>query len=101
MMLALLATPSIPLRTSVSAIEVVKAQGVVICHPTEQQRRQASSTHVICIDNNSNAIIFNESWGDFTIEEWEQVIDEGIKERKSVEHLLREQVSKLVGISSN
>ena len=82
-----------------SAIEVVKAQGVVICHPTEQQKRQATSTHALCIDNNTDAIVFCESWGEFSLEEWEEVVGEGIKERKTVEHLLREQVSKLEGLS--
>ena len=97
-MLGLLATPSIPLRTTVSTIEVVKAQGAVICHPTEGQRRQATSTHVLGFDNNSREIVICESWGDFTIEEWDEVVNSGEKERV-VENLLRERVEKMLGAS--
>src|SRR5271170_7823602 len=93
-MLGLLATPSIPLRTTVSTIEVVMAQSEPILHPTEGQRRQATSTHVLAFDNNSRNLVLCESWGEFTIEEWERVVDEGEKE-KSVEVLLREKVGKL------
>jgi ribonuclease PH len=97
-MLGLLATPSIPLRTSVSAIEVVRAQGVAICHPTETQRRQASSTHVLAFDNNSRELVFCESWGEFTIEEWDEVVSAGEKE-DGVERMLREEVAKMLGVA--
>lgn len=96
-MLGLLATPSIPIRTTVSAIEVVRAQGVSICHPTEVQRRQASSTHVLAFDNNSRELVFCESWGEFMIEEWDDVISTGEKEDR-VERMLREEVAKMLGI---
>jgi len=95
-MLGLLATPSIPLRTTVSTVEVVKAQGVVICHPTEAQRQQASSTHVCAFDNNSRGLVFCESWGEFSVEEWDEVVDTAEKERV-VEKLLRERVGKMLG----
>jgi ribonuclease PH len=95
-MLGLLATPSIPLRTTVSTVEAVKVQGVVICHPTEAQRRQASSTHVCAFDSNSRALVFCESWGEFSVEEWDEVIDVAEKERV-VEKLLRERVGKMLG----
>ena len=95
-MLGLLATPSIPLRTTVSTVEVVKAQGVVICHPTETQRRQASSTHVCAFDHNSRGLVFCESWGEFSVEEWDEVVDVAEKERV-VEKLLRERVGKMLG----
>lgn len=98
-MLGLLATPSIPLRTTVSTIEVVMAQGVVICHPTETQRRQATSTHVLGFDNNSRELVICESWGEFTVEEWDTVVDAGEKERV-VESLLRERVEKMLGASN-
>ena len=94
-MLGLLATPSIPLRTTVSAIEVVKAQGVVICHPTEAQRRQARSTHILAFDNNSRDLVFCESCGEFTVDEWDEVIDVGQKDR-DVERLLREEMQKML-----
>jgi ribonuclease PH len=97
-MLGLLATPSIPLRTTVSAIEVVRAQGVAICHPTESQRRQATSTHVLAFDNNSRELVFCESWGEFMIEEWDQVVSAGEKE-DSVERMLREEVAKMLGFA--
>lgn len=99
-MLALLATPSIPLRSTVSAIEVVKAQGVAICHPTEGQRRQATSNHVLVLDRNSREIVMCESWGEFTLEEWEEVVDAGEKDQ-DVERLLREEGRKLVGMKEN
>jgi hypothetical protein len=98
-MLGLLATPSIPLRMTVSTIEVVRAQGVVICHPTEAQRLQATSTHVLGFDNNSRELIICESWGEFTVEEWDTVIDAGEKERV-VESLLRERVEKMLRASN-
>jgi ribonuclease PH len=94
-MLGLLATPSIPLRTTVSAIEVVKAQDVAICHPTEGQRRQATSTHVLAFDNNSRDLVLCESWGEFTLEEWDEVVDAGEKE-KIVETLLRERAREML-----
>jgi ribonuclease PH len=97
-MLGLLATPSIPLRTSVSAIEVVRAQGVAICHPTEGQRRQASSMHVLAFDNNSRELVLCESWGEFTIDEWDEVVSAGEKE-DGVERMLREEVAKMLGIA--
>jgi len=96
-MLALLATPSIPLKTSYSAIEVVRAQGTSICHPTETQRQQATSRHVVAIDNNSREVIVCESWGEFTVEEWDDVVDVAVKER-GVEQMLREEVAKLLGV---
>ena len=99
-MLGLLATPSIPLRTTFSAIEVVRAQGVAICHPTEAQRQQATSTHVLAFDNNSRELLLCESLGEFTIEEWDEVVDIGEKER-SVEILLREEVAKMLGVTKN
>jgi len=98
-MLALLSTPSIPLRTTISAIEVVKAQDVAICHPTEQQKRQATSTHVLAFDSNTRKLVFCESWGMFTIEEWDEVIKAGEKER-GIEALIREQIAKMVGTST-
>jgi ribonuclease PH len=96
-MLGLLATPSIPLRTTFSAIEVVRAQGVAICHPTETQRRQATSKHVLAFDNNSRELILCESSGEFTVEEWDDVVDSGQKER-SAEKLLREEIGKMLGV---
>jgi ribonuclease PH len=96
-MLGLLATPSIPLRTTFAAIEVVRAQGVAICHPTEAQRRQATSTHVLAFDNNSRELILCESSGEFTVEEWDEVVDIGEKDR-GVERLLREEVGKMLGV---
>lgn len=96
-MLGLLATPSIPIRTTISAIEVVRAQGASICHPTEMQRRQASSTHVLAFDNNSRELVFCESWGEFTMEEWDDVVSMGEKE-EGVERMLREEVAKMLGI---
>jgi ribonuclease PH len=95
-MLALLSTPSIPLRTTISAVEVVKTQDVAICHPTEQQRRQATSTHVLAFDNNTSKLVFCESWGAFTIDEWDEIVTTGEKE-KGIERLMREQVAKMVG----
>src|SRR5436305_3061959 len=97
--LELLATPSIPLRTTFSTLEAVMAQSEVILHPTEGQRRQAKSSHVLAFDNNSRELILCESWGEFSIEEWESVVDVGEKER-GVEALLREKVGKLLGKSS-
>src|SRR5271155_3303382 len=91
-MLALLATPSIPLRSTVSAIEVVKAQGVPICHPTEGQRRQATSNHVLVFDTNSREIVL--------CERWDEIVDAGEKD-KDVERLMREEVRKLVGMKEN
>lgn len=99
-MLALLATPSIPLRSTVSAIEVVKTQGVAICHPTEGQKQQATSNHVLVLDKNSREIVMCESWGEFTLEEWEEVVDAGEKDQ-DVERLLREEGRKLVGMKEN
>jgi ribonuclease PH len=96
-MLGLLATPSIPLRSTISAIEVVMAQGVVICHPTEGQRRQATSSHVLVFDSNSRELVMSESWGEFTVEEWDEIIDAGEKE-KEVDRLMREEAKKLVGV---
>ena len=96
-MLGLLATPSIPLRTTISAIEVVIAQGVAICHPTEGQRRQATSTHVLAFDTNSKELILCESWGEFTIDEWDEVVQAGQKE-KGVETMLREEVKRMLGL---
>jgi len=90
-MLGLLATPSIPLRTTVSAIEVVTRQGTAICHPTEVQRRQATSTHVLAFDNNSRQLVMCESLGKFTTEEWDRVVDAARKDQ-SVELLLRDRV---------
>jgi hypothetical protein len=75
----------------VTAREVVFAQGTAIVHPTEAQRQQASSRHVLGFDRNSGALIVWESWGSFTIEEWDACIDAGERD-KSVEALLREQV---------
>jgi ribonuclease PH len=98
-MLGLLATPSIPLRTTVSAVEVVRAQGVSICHPTETQRRQATSTHVLALDNYSKEVVLCESWGVFTIEEWSDVVDAAQKE-DGVERMLRESVEKMLAINS-
>lgn len=98
-MLALLSTPSIPIRTTISAIEVVKAQGVAICHPTETQRRQATSTHVLAFDNNTRKLIFCESWGTFTIEEWDEVVHAGEKE-KGVEEIMRKEVAKMLGVNA-
>ena len=98
-MLGLLATPSIPLRTTVSAIEVVRTHGNSICHPTETQRRQATSTHVLALDNNSKEVVFCESWGVFTIEEWDDVVDAAQKDR-SVERMLRESVEKLLTMNT-
>jgi ribonuclease PH len=99
-MLALLATPSIPLRSTVSAIEVVKAQGVPICHPTEGQRRQATSNHVLVFDTNSREIVLCESWGEFTVEEWDEIVDAGEKDT-DVDRLMKEEVRKLVGMKEN
>ena len=99
-MLALLATPSIPLRSTVSAIEVIKAQGVAMCHPTEGQRRHATSSHVLVFDRHSLEIVLCESWGDFTVEEWDEVVEAGEKDR-NVERLMEEEVKKLVGIKEN
>lgn len=93
-MLGLLATPSIPLRTTVSATEVVTAQGTAICHPTEIQRRQATSTHVLAFDNNSRQVVLCESWGTFTVEEWDGVVSAAEKD-SSVELLLRERVESI------
>jgi ribonuclease PH len=98
-MLGLLATPSIPLRTNFSAIEVVRAQGVAICHPTQKQRLQATSTHVLAFDNNSREVILCESSGEFTVEEWDDVVVTGEKER-NVERLLREEVGKMLGVEN-
>jgi ribonuclease PH len=95
-MLGLLATPSIPLRTTVTAIEAVRAQGVVICHPTEAQRQQATSTHVLAFDNNSRELIFCESSGKFTLEEWDEIVDTGEKDR-AAENLLRDRAAKMLG----
>src|SRR5438046_439702 len=94
-MLGLLATPSIPLRTTVSTVEVVKAQGVVICHPTEGQRLQAISTHVLAFDNNSRGLVFCESWGKFSVEEWNECVEVGEKDGVA-ERLLRETVGKML-----
>jgi ribonuclease PH len=93
-MLGLLATPSIPLRTTVSAIEVAIAQGTAICHPTETQRQQATSMHVLAFDNNSQQLVFCESWGKFTIEEWDGAVDAAEKDQ-SVEILLKERVKSI------
>jgi ribonuclease PH len=90
-MLGLLATPSVPLRTTVTAREVVFAQGTAIVHPTEAQRQQASSRHVFGFDGNSGGLVVCESWGAFTVEEWDACIDAGEKD-KNVEALLRERV---------
>jgi ribonuclease PH len=95
-MLALLSTPSIPLRTTVSAVEVVKAQGVVICHPTEAQRRQATSAHTIAVDVNTRDVVFCQSWGEFTIDEWDDVI-KAAESNKDVETLLRDNTKKMTG----
>jgi ribonuclease PH len=98
-MLGLLATPSIPLRTTVSTMEVVKAQSVVICHPTEAQRQQATSTHVLAFDNNSRELVLCESWGNFTAEEWDEIIDAGEKDR-AAEDLLRNRVAKMLNLGN-
>jgi ribonuclease PH len=98
-MLGLLATPSIPLKTTVSAVEVVRAQGASICHPTEKQRRQATSTHVLAFNNNSKEVVLCESWGEFTVEEWDDVVDAALKE-DSVERMLREEVEKMLKITT-
>lgn len=96
-MLGLLASPSIPLRTTVSTLEVAKSQGVVICHPTEAQRQQATSIHVLAFDNNSKELILCESWGKFTIEEWDEIINTGEKDR-AAEDLLKTRVAKMLGV---
>jgi ribonuclease PH len=98
-MLGLLATPSIPLKTTVSAVEVVRAQGVSICHPTETQRRQATSTHVLAFDNNSKEVVLCESWGVFSVEEWDDVVDAALKE-EGVERMLRAEVEKMVKVTT-
>ena len=72
------------------------AQEVAICHPTELQRRQATSTHVCAFDNNSRKLLFCQSWGSFTIEEWDAVVKVGEKDR-DVERIMRENVGKMVG----
>ena len=98
-MLGLLATPSLPLKTTVSAVEVVRAQGVSICHPTELQRRQATSTHVLAFDNNSKEVVLCESWGVFTVEEWDDVVDAALKQ-DSVERMLREEVERMLKVTT-
>ena len=40
--------------------------------------------------------MFCESWGEFSVEEWDEVVDVAEKERV-VEKLLRERVSKMLG----
>src|SRR5579859_2312100 len=97
-MLGLLATPSIPLKTTISAVEVVRAQGVSIYHPTETHRRQATSTHVLAFDNNSKEVVLCESWGEFTVEEWDDVVDAALKQ-DSVERMLRQEVEKMLKVS--
>ena len=97
-MLGLLSTPSIPLRTTISAIEVVRAQGTSICHPTETQRRQATSTHVLGFDNNSRELVICESWGEFTIDEFDKVVQIA-KEDRGVETILTEEVKKMLGVA--
>jgi len=94
LMLGLLATPSVPLRKTVTAREVVFAQGTAIVHPTEAQRGQASSRHVLGFDGNSGALVVCESWGMFTVEEWDACVNAGEKDR-SVEVLLRERVKEM------
>lgn len=97
-MLGLLATPSIPLRTTVSTIEIIMAHdNVVIVHPTERQRQKALSTHVLGFDNCSRELVFVESWGEFSVEDWEEIVDVGGKERV-VERLLRERVEEMLGV---
>jgi ribonuclease PH len=96
-MLALLATPSIPLRTTVIAIEAVRAQGVVMCHPNERQRQQATSEHVLAFDIKSKEVVFSENCGSFTLEEWDQVVEEARKDT-AVEPLMRSQIEKLLGV---
>lgn len=97
-MLGLLATPSIPIKTTVSAVEVVRSQGVSICHPTEAQRGQATSTHVLAFDNNSKEVVLCESWGVFTVEEWDDVVDAALKQ-DSVERMLRQEVEKMLKVT--
>jgi ribonuclease PH len=94
-MLALLTTPSIPLRTNVSAVEVVIAQNVPIPHPTETQRRLAQSRHVLAFDNNSGQVVFCESWGEFGVEEWLEVVKVAGRDT-AVKNMMREEVKRLV-----
>ena len=76
------------------------AQGGAICHPTEGQRRQATSNHVLVLDRHSREIVMCESWGEFTVEEWDEVVDAGEKD-KDVDRLMREEAMKLVGMNEN
>jgi hypothetical protein len=53
---------------------------------------------VLAFDNNSRELVFCESWGEFMIEEWDQVVSAGEKE-DSVERMLRDEVAKMLGIA--
>ena len=77
----------------------MRAQGASICHPTETQRGQATSTHVLAFNNNSKEVVLCESWGEFTVEEWDDVVDAALKE-DSVERMLREEVEKMLKITT-
>jgi hypothetical protein len=54
---------------------------------------------VLALDNNSKEVVLCESWGVFTIEEWDDVVDAAQKE-DGVERMLRESVEKMLAINS-
>jgi ribonuclease PH len=93
--LALLSTPSIPLRTTVFAVECVIADGVATVHPSERERRRAKSRHVLGFDGNDGRVVFCESSGEFSVREWGDVVKVGGGDG-SVKAIMRDEVGKLV-----